>query len=73
MNRTMPQANEPAQAGNSQPEPRTKAKPAEQPPKRVTLALLDEYSEQKIRGYNPYDTRSARPKGDVWGRKPKRD
>jgi hypothetical protein len=37
------------------------------------LALLDEYAEQKTRGYDPYDTRSGARRVDVWSRKPKRD
>jgi hypothetical protein len=40
---------------------------------RITLALLDEYSEQKGRGYDPYDTGRAVRNPDVWRRKPKRD
>jgi hypothetical protein len=40
---------------------------------RITLALLDEYSELKGRGYDPYDTGSAARDPDVWRRKPKRD
>ena len=46
---------------------------AEKTISRVTLALLDEYSEQKGRGYNPYDTGPATRNADVWRRKPKRD
>jgi hypothetical protein len=40
---------------------------------RITLALLDEYAEQRGRGYNPYDTGQTARSGDVWRRKPKRD
>jgi hypothetical protein len=50
--------------------------PAARPEKtlsRITLALLDEYSEQKGRGYNPYDAGLTARDADVWRRKPKRD
>jgi hypothetical protein len=50
--------------------------PAARPEKtisRITLALLDEYSEQRGRGYDPYDTGRAARHVDVWRRKPKRD
>jgi hypothetical protein len=41
---------------------------------RITLALLDEYSDQKGRGYDPYDTSpTVQRDPDVWRRKPKRD
>jgi hypothetical protein len=40
---------------------------------RITLALLDEYSEHKGRGYDPYDTGPSARNADVWRRKPKRD
>jgi hypothetical protein len=40
---------------------------------RITLALLDEYSEEKGRGYDPYDTARVARAADVWRRKPKRD
>jgi hypothetical protein len=40
---------------------------------RITLALLDEYSEQKGRGYDPYDSGTTTRTVDVWRRKPKRD
>jgi hypothetical protein len=40
---------------------------------RITLALLDEYSEHKSRGYDPYDTGAKARTPDVWRRKPKRD
>jgi hypothetical protein len=71
MKSTAPQATWPLQAASQEQLPST-ARPTEKAISRITLALLDELSEQKSRGYNPYDTRSA-PKGDPWGRKPKRD
>jgi hypothetical protein len=40
---------------------------------RITLALLDEYSEMKGRGYDPYDTGATARGPDIWRRKPKRD
>ena len=52
--------------------PPTAARP-EKKLSRITLALLDEYSEQKNRGYDPYDTRPTGRTMDVWRRKPKRD
>lgn len=53
---------------------RTNAKPKKNSVSRVTLALLDEYSEEKVRGYNPYNSPTVARKGeDVWRRKPKRD
>jgi hypothetical protein len=54
----------------------TEPQPTARPTKtisRITLALLDEYSEQKNRGYDPYDTRATSRAPDVWRRKPKRD
>ena len=71
MKSTAPQATWPLQAANPEQSAAT-AKPAEKTISRITLALLDELSEQKSRGYDPYDTRSA-PKADHWRRKPKRD
>jgi len=58
------------------PVPAATSTPTARPQKtlsRITLALLDEYSEQKNRGYDPYDTRATGPTTDVWRRKPKRD
>jgi hypothetical protein len=52
--------------------PQPSARP-EETISRITLALLDEYSEQKNRGYDPYDTRPMSRATDVWRRKPKRD
>ena len=55
-----------------------KADPMATPPKepslrsRISLALLDEYSEPKGKGYDPYNTDGGRL-WDVWSRKPKRD
>jgi hypothetical protein len=68
MKSNVPQAIWPVPAANQDQAP----SPKEKTMSRITLALLDEYSEQKSRGYNPYDMRSA-PKGDPWRRKPKRD
>jgi hypothetical protein len=39
---------------------------------RITLALMDEYSERKGKGYDPYNTDVGKRR-DVWCRKPKRD
>lgn len=72
MKSTMPQAVWPVPATPAQEGPPANAKPAEKTMSRITLALLDEYSEQKSRGYNPYDMRTP-PKADPWSRKPKRD
>ena len=51
-----------------------KATPTKEPDlvSRFTLALLDEYSEPKGKGYDPYNT-DAGKRRDVWSRKPKRD
>jgi hypothetical protein len=38
---------------------------------RLKLALMDQYSANEQRGYNPYDTTPA-GKPDVWQNKPKR-
>jgi hypothetical protein len=55
------------------PTPVPKARPAAKTISRITLALLDEYSELRGRGYDPYDTHSGTQRLDVWRRKPKRD
>ena len=73
MKGTAPQASRSAPAETQTPMPAPKAKSAEQTIGRITLALLDEYSDQKTRGYDPYDTRSAVRSADIWSRKPKRD
>ena len=39
---------------------------------RFALALMDEHSERKGKGYDPYNT-DAGKRRDVWSRKPKRD
>jgi hypothetical protein len=73
MKSTVTQASWPVPASTPDQAPST-AEPAEKTMSRITLALLDELSEQKSRGYDPYDTRTAPvPKGDLWSRKPKRD
>ena len=71
MKGTAPHMGWPAPVDTQPPAPKTR--PAEKTISRITLALLDEYSEQKSRGYDPYDTRSNAPSVDVWRRKPKRD
>jgi hypothetical protein len=50
----------------------------EEPPidatNRITLAVLEEYSAAKSKGYDPYNASAARHRpADVWKRKPKRD
>ncbi|MEJ1964771.1 MAG: hypothetical protein WDO56_25845 [Gammaproteobacteria bacterium] len=41
---------------------------------RITLAVLEEFSAAKARGYDPYNASAARHRPvDVWKRKPKRD
>jgi hypothetical protein len=71
MKSTVPQVNWPVPAATQNQAP-TGARTTQKTMSRITLALLDELSEQKNRGYNPYDTRCA-PQGDPWRRKPKRD
>jgi hypothetical protein len=72
---TVPPAIRPAPAQDDSKKPTATAKPAQKTLSRITLALLDEYSsEERKRGYNPYDcTLPARVPLDVWRRKPKRD
>ena len=52
-----------------------KAAPTQEPElmSRTTLALLDEYSDRKGKGYDPYNTDVGKRRDDVWSRKPKRD
>ena len=74
--RTVPPAVWPAPAQNDSDKPAAKARPASNLMSRVTLALLDEYSCEQARGYNPYDRTTPSPAKrveDVWRRKPKRD
>jgi hypothetical protein len=73
MKGTTPQTGWAALAESQTPMPTPKARPTSKTISRVTLALLDEYSDQKTRGYDPYDTRSSARSADVWRRKPKRD
>ena len=41
---------------------------------RITLAVLEEYSAAKSRGYDPYNASGAAHRPiDAWKRKPKRD
>jgi len=43
------------------------------PVRRITFDLLDEYSiDAQTRGYDPYNTNSARRPIDAWKGKPKR-
>jgi hypothetical protein len=73
MKGTVPDAAWPAPAENeSDPPGAAAAKRKQNTISRITLALLDEYCEERGRGYNPYDSNVART-GDVWKRKPKRD
>jgi len=72
MKGTAPQMGWPMPADTHTPTPTPGAKP-EKTMSRITLALLDEYSEQKGRGYDPYDTGPTMRNADVWRRKPKRD
>jgi hypothetical protein len=45
---------------------------AARPQRRITLALLDEYTaSHEGRGYDPYDTSSTQQR-DAWASKPKR-
>jgi hypothetical protein len=39
---------------------------------RITLALLEEYSPEISKGYDPYNATAARRPVDAWRRKPKR-
>jgi hypothetical protein len=74
MKGTVPQAVWPAPANNDSEKPgAATAKTEKNAISRITLALLDEYSEEKRRGYNPYDSRDVARQADVWRRKPKRD
>jgi hypothetical protein len=43
------------------------------PTNRITLALLEEYSAEKSKGYDPYNASASRRPVDVWKRGPKRD
>jgi hypothetical protein len=43
------------------------------PTNRITLALLEEYSAEKSKGYDPYNASASRRPVDAWQRKPKRD
>jgi hypothetical protein len=72
MKGTAPQTSWPTPADTQTPTPMPGTRP-EKAMTRITLALLDEYSEHKGRGYNPYDTGIAARSPDVWRRKPKRD
>lgn len=69
-------ASRPQTATTQQQDPASSAR-RNDPFGRLNLSLLDEFSEQKARGYNPYDTRVAKSVGtnvgDFWRRKPKRD
>ena len=74
MKGTVPQAVWPAPAKNDSNTPgAAAAKPKKDAISRITLALLDEYTVEKGRGYNPYDSPEVARKADVWRRKPKRD
>lgn len=69
---TVPTARWPLPAQNENDKP-AKAKPAANTMTRIKLELLDEYSVERRRGYNPYDRGTPARTGDVWGHKPKRD
>jgi hypothetical protein len=73
MKGTVPQGASPAPAQNDSDTPATRASPTKNALSRITLALLDEYSEAHCRGYNPYDSPSGVRKAEPWRRKPKRD
>jgi len=52
----------------------TQHEPAIDPSNRITLAVLEDYSASKSRGYDPYNASAAKHRpADVWKRKPKRD
>jgi hypothetical protein len=52
----------------------TQDEPAIDQSNRITLAVLEEYSAAKSRGYDPYNASAAKHRpADVWKRKPKRD
>jgi hypothetical protein len=77
MKGTAPDAAWPVPANNDSETPDAAAATPKKPTKnaisRITLALLDEYCEEKGRGYNPYDSPKPVRQSDVWRRKPKRD
>jgi hypothetical protein len=43
------------------------------PTNRITLAVLEEYSAEKSKGYDPYNASASRRPVDAWKRRPKRD
>ena len=52
----------------------TPEEPAIDESNRITLAVLEEFSAAKSRGYDPYNASAAAHRPiDVWKRKPKRD
>jgi len=74
MKGTVPRPNWPAPAVNSatHPKSRTHDQPLRDSSNRITLALLEEHSASRSRGYDPYNASAPPPRGDIWASKPKR-
>jgi hypothetical protein len=68
-----PAAKTASQSGPAQQTERQEDDPPIDPKNRITLALLEEYSAEKSKGYDPYNASASRRPVDAWQRKPKRD
>ena len=73
MKGTVPRPRGPAPAANTATRPEQTERPID-PSNRITLAILEESSVARAKGYDPYNKSASSPRPtDVWHRKRKRD